>query len=76
MAYRSRARARAFSASTSRFFGGAAVTRSSSRCRVMCAISWTARSKVSWFTCDGFVVPLPDGRMVLVTGDAVSFFDL
>ena len=22
------------------------------------------------------IVPLPDGRVVLVTGDAVSFFDL
>ena len=40
--YLTRARARAFSASTSRFFGGAVVTRSSSRWSVMCAISLTA----------------------------------
>src|SRR5262249_42358827 len=40
-------RARRFSASTSRFFGGAVVTRSSSRCWVMWAISATARSKTA-----------------------------
>src|SRR5664279_413487 len=51
-------RARALAASSSRSFGGAFVTRSSSRCLVMCAISATARSKVSWFVTDGFVAPL------------------
>ena len=56
-AYRAAARARAFSASTSRSFGGAVVTSSSSRCRVMCAISCTARSKAAWLAADGFGGP-------------------
>ena len=34
------------------------VTRSSIRCRVMCAISETAWSKIAWLAADGFVVPL------------------
>ena len=40
--YRWAARARALAASVSRFFAGADVTRSSSRCLVMCATSATA----------------------------------
>ena len=54
--YRARS-ARALAASTSRFFGGALVTRSSSRCSVMWAIS-ARRSKTAWLACDGLVVPL------------------
>ena len=38
--------------------GGAEVTRSSSRCCVMCAISSTARSKMAAFAADGFCMPL------------------
>ena len=52
------ARALALAASTSRSRGGAVVTRSSSRCREIWAISRTARSKTASFACDGFVAPL------------------
>ena len=52
------ARARRFSASTSRFFGGAEVTRASRRFRVARVTSSTARSKASAFACDGLLEPL------------------
>src|SRR5581483_8554737 len=55
---RATARARRRSASTSRSFGAAVVTRSSSRCCVMCAISCTARSKAASFAFDGLFMPL------------------
>src|SRR3546814_10824540 len=44
-------------ASTSRSLGGAVVTRLSSSCLVMWAISETASSKVAWLAWDGLVVP-------------------
>ena len=53
-----RARSRAFSASSSRSFGGAFVTRWSSRCWVTWAISSTASSKAAWLAWLGFVDPL------------------
>ena len=50
-------RARAFAASTSRFFGGAVETSSSSRCCVACATSFTARWKAASLVFDGFDIP-------------------
>ena len=50
-------RARAFAASTSRFLGGAAETRSSSRCCVACAISSTARLNTASLALEGFDTP-------------------
>src|SRR3954452_24140923 len=51
-------RARALIASSSRFFGGADVTRAASRCLVTCATSATASSKAAWLAAEGLVVPL------------------
>ena len=51
-------RARAFAASTSRFFGGAVVTSCSSRLRDAVATCSTAASKAALFATAGFVVPL------------------
>ena len=50
-------RARAFAASTSRFFGGAVETSSFSRCCVACATSFTARWKAASLAFDGFDIP-------------------
>ena len=51
-------RSRALAASTSRSFGGADVTNSSSRRIETSATAPTARSKTSALTCEGFVHPL------------------
>lgn len=51
-------RARHFSASRSRFFGGAEVTSPSSNVLVAAATSTTARSNASVLDRDGFVEPL------------------
>src|SRR5215469_6815446 len=55
---RSAALARALAASTSRWRGGALVTRESSSSRAAVATRSTARSKASWFTLEGRVKPL------------------
>src|SRR4051812_5536038 len=56
--YRSAARCRAFTASTSRSLGGAVVTSESSSRVEAAATSATARSKASALARDGFVAPL------------------
>ena len=58
VANRAADRARRFSASTSRSFGGAFVTSSSRRSEVACATRSTARSNASAFALEGFVEPL------------------
>ena len=52
------ARTLAFSASTSRFFGGVLVTRLSTRVRVVTAISSIANRKASALAFDGSLAPL------------------
>src|ERR1700710_2477053 len=51
-------RALAFAASTSRFFGGAVVTRWSSSFRVAASTASTASANASALACEGLVEPL------------------
>src|ERR1700761_5611922 len=57
-AKRASERALALAASTSRFFGGAVVTRWSRSLRVAASTSATASSKAAWLACEGLVEPL------------------